>query len=185
MIAELLAEVGHEITANPTRFIVEVVQFGIFVALVWFVAWGPPGRKGMFAKKLDERRERVTAELAEADVAEREANRILADAGSLVDEAHEQAAVRVKEARATARKESAALLKAAQAEGEQIMAQAAESLERETVEALAGVHEQLVELITESTRQIMDQSIPHARQRELIQEAVSAGVDDLERVSLQ
>jgi F-type H+-transporting ATPase subunit b len=184
MIAELLSEVGHEIAARPTGFAIEVVQFGVFIGLVWFVAWGTRARRGMFAKALDARQERVAGELAEADEAEREADRMLAGLDALVGEAQEQAAARLKEARAAARKERAAILKAADAEGEQVMAQADESLERERADALAGVHDQLVELITESTRQIMDQSIPPARQRELIQEAVAAGVDDLERVSL-
>lgn len=184
MIAELLGEVGHEIAARPTGFAIEVVQFGIFIALVWFVAWGRRTRKGMFAKALDARRARVADELAEADEARQAAQEMLAGAGPLVEEARTQAAARLKEARAVARKDRVAILKAAEAEGEQALAQAAESLEHERAEALAGVHEQLVELITESTRQIMDQSIPPARQRELIQEAVAAGVDDLERVSL-
>jgi F0F1-type ATP synthase membrane subunit b/b' len=63
-MGELLSIVAHEITGDPTKYAIELVQFGLLVAIVWMVAVGVGRRKGVVVKMLEKHQDRIGAEIA-------------------------------------------------------------------------------------------------------------------------
>ena len=76
---ELLREAADEITGDPVKFVIELVQFGILLFIVKAVAFGMGGKPGMLTNMLSERRERVRAQLEDAVERERGARRAQGD----------------------------------------------------------------------------------------------------------
>ncbi len=181
---EVLQESLHEIQHAPLTFAIELVQFALLVFVIWVVAVGLGNRQGLLVKMLADRRDWVAAELEEASEREAEA----ASAPERAAQQRADAERRVEEIRADARQEAerehTRILETAAEEVAEIERQAAEALERERSEALGGVQEQLVDVVTTAVRQILDEGFTPAQQRTMIQDAITKSLDDLESVSL-
>jgi ATP synthase F0 subunit b len=184
LLEELFAEIIHEIAIDPVKFIVELVQFVVLVLLVKAVAFGFGGRGGMLTNMLAERRQRVAAELADADSAIEELGTAQVLAKEWVREARSAARRSVADAKRAADEETVAAFAATDAEVAELLRQADETLVKEREETLGHVREQLVDLVTLSTRQILDEGFSPAEQRTMIQQAIVESLDDLETVSL-
>jgi F-type H+-transporting ATPase subunit b len=183
-MVELLEEVAHEIVSEPVTFVIELVQFGILLFIIKAVAFGVGKRKGMVTNMLAERRERVTAQLAEADagLASREAAaRRVAEIASAADT---EAAAALRDARKQARQQKAAIIAEADAQAAQIVQDARDALSKEETDMLQGIRDRLVDVVTASTQQVLEHGLSPAEQREVIQNAIVSGIDDLEGVTL-
>lgn len=177
---ELFAEIGHEIAADPTKYVVELVQFGLLVAIVWFVAMGLGKRKGMVVKLLAGRREKVAADLENAAHAEERLESARSEASETVVAAKAEARRIVGQARRTARSESNATIATATADADAMRRRAAEILESERADMHKEVREQLVGLVALATRSILNESYSAAEQREMVQSSVLAGIERIE-----
>jgi F0F1-type ATP synthase membrane subunit b/b' len=60
-----------------------------------------------------------------------------------------------------------------------------ETLTHERDEVLTSVRESLIDVVTASTRSVLDEGFTPAEQRSMIQDAILASVGDLENVTLQ
>jgi hypothetical protein len=49
---------------------------------------------------------------------------------------------------------------------------------------LEGIRDQLVDVVTTSTHQVLEQGLSPAEQRAVVQRAILAGIEDLDRVTL-
>jgi len=183
-MGELFKEIVHEITAKPIIFMVEIVQFGLLVLIIKAIGFGFGEKKGMLTNMLIERRERIASELQKAEEAERELILAKDKAQAILKEAKAEAEQIIKAAKQAAEQEQTAIVAAAEEEVNNIRKQAEESLEKERVEVLSGIHDQLVDLVTIATRQVLDEGFSPSEQRALVQKAVLASLDDLEGISL-
>lgn len=176
MIGEIVGEVWHEVSAEPIRFAAEVVQFLILAGLVWFVAIGFGGRRGFVRNMLEER----------AETSEERLRRALGAQDELTH-AKQLAALKVRTARAEARKivadakQSASAMESAErtqadSEAERILSRVDDALSAERDEMLAEVREELVEVVSQSTRQLLNERLTVAEQRRLIEEHVVASI---------
>ncbi|RJQ53645.1 MAG: ATP synthase F0 subunit B [Actinobacteria bacterium] len=179
-IGELAAEVIHEIAVDPGPVIfgAEVLQFMILLAGLWLLS------KRLLVPMLEKRREGVLADLREAAGAdarmlesEQESRRILA-------EARKQAAERIEQARrrgAQLREEAG---RGADEEANRVLDQARQTLEQEEADAINTVHAQLVDLVTISTRRVLEEALSEEERRELVEKSVLSSLDELENVAL-
>jgi F-type H+-transporting ATPase subunit b len=181
---EVLQESLHEIQHDPITFAIELVQFAILIFIIWVVAIGIGKRQGMLVKMLADRRERVAADLEEAAEREMESASAPERAAQLRADAERRVAEIRADARQEAEQERARVLETTAEEIAEIERQTVETLERERSEALGGVNEQLVDVVTAAVRQILDEGFTPAQQRKMIQDAITKSLDDLESVSL-
>jgi F-type H+-transporting ATPase subunit b len=183
-VIEVLQAAVREIVDAPGTFAIEVVQFVILVAVIKMVAFGSKKRAGMITRMLAERRKRVAAQLGDAEIG----HLALADAQGEVARIYAEAEQRVREVEREMRKRSRAEKAAVLAEGEEQAAAAFDAaqtaLAREQAEMLRGIREQLVEVVTQSTQQVLEQGFSQADQRAIVQKAIVSGIEDLERVAL-
>lgn len=184
-MGELFAEIVHEITAEPVKFVVEIVQFLIFVAIIWGVGFrGFRKNKGMITNMLAERREKIRLQLERVREADNELRLAKEKAQPILQQARLEATQIIKEVKQTAEEERAAILAGAGEEISNIKKQTEETLEKERAEALSGIHDQLVDLVTIATRHILEEELSPSEQRALVQKAILASLDDLEGISL-
>lgn len=183
-VIEVLSEAVHEIAADPVKFAIEIVQFGVLVLIVKMVAFGGKKRAGMVRNMLADRRERVEAQIAEAEHGEQWLAEAEGTIASIAAQAEGDAARTIREARRTAREQRLAIEEDARTQAAAIVAEASTALAREQVEMLSSIREQLVEVVTQSTQQLLEQGFTPAEQRAHIQKAIMTGIDELESVSL-
>jgi F0F1-type ATP synthase membrane subunit b/b' len=182
---ELLQAAIHEITVEPVKFVIELVQFAILLLIVKAGAFGlSKSSKGFLGNMLAERQKRVGAQMERIDGAEARALTARGEATSMVARANLAARALVKGARATAKQEAVAAEQALAVEAAEIIGQARESLERERTEILAGIHDQLVDVVVMSTRQMLDQGLAPQEQREMVRRTILDSLDDLDQVAL-
>jgi F0F1-type ATP synthase membrane subunit b/b' len=176
MVSEIIREFVGEIAGDPLRFVAEVVQFVVLVAIVWVVAVGWGSRRGFVANMLAERGERIRASV-----------RSIAESEAELAQAREDAAQAVKAARAEARaaltdsKRDAAALEiegraAADKEAELIASRAEQAIKNETAEMHADLREQLIDVVAQATRAVMSEHMTLLEQRELIEESIVASL---------
>lgn len=182
---ELIAEIVHEVSAEPVTFAIELVQFGLLVFLIKAVAFGFRGKRGMVTGMLADRRENIGMRLADAASAAEELIAAREVAGERLSTARAEAREFVAQARASAEEEAAAVLANLEGEVTELRRQAEETLEKERAEMLGDVHEQLVDLVTMATRAVLEEGYTPSEQRQLIQRSVMESLDNLESVSLQ
>lgn len=184
LVVELFREIAHEIVVDPVKFGIELAQFAALVFIIKGIGFGFGEKPGMVTNMLRDRAERVRAELAEADSAIEELDAAHDLARETARRARSEARRIVADAKTRAADERVATLAAAEEEAAELRRQADQALAKERAEMLGGLREQLVELVAEGTKQILDQGYTAAEQRSLIQKAVIESLDDLETVSL-
>lgn len=176
MIGSILTEVAHEIAVAPIRYLMELAQFALLIVIVYAVAWGFGAKRGFLRNILTERSAKLDARLAGA----------LSSADEL-DHAKRLAALRLRSARAEGRdvlaeaKRQAADLTSrmrAQVDGEagRVLARVDEALTTEKAEMEADVREQLVDLVAQATRQVLNERLTVGEQRRLIEEHVMRSI---------
>ena len=177
MLGELFHEVVAEIQANPTTFIIELVQFVLLYAIVWVIAFGIGKRRGFVSNMLVERRARVGRDLEEADGAEAALQAARQSAESAVADARAEAKRVLTEARRSARAVRASSAKAAEKEADALREHARQLLEMEQQEMLAEARERLLEVVGSATRHILSERLSPAEQRALVQRAIMASLE--------
>lgn len=180
MVAELFAEVGHDIATHSTTVIIEVVQFFILGAIVYAVGVGFGKRKGMMVGILARREERVASSLQAAEGADERLEQARADATRLVSEARHEAATVLVAARGEARQTRATMEADVQKQVADMRARADETLATELEEMEVDIRDRLVELVASATRSILNESYGVSEQRAMIQKAILAGIERMD-----
>ncbi|MBE0477393.1 MAG: ATP synthase F0 subunit B [Coriobacteriia bacterium] len=174
---ELISEALHETVGRPLIFGVELVQFGVLVLLVKWVAVRFRKKPGVVVNMLAERRERIGVQLRQAAESEAYLANATERSETALGDARKEAERLVAEAREAAQHEVATVVMAAHEEAERMKAHTKETLDNELEEMLGDVRDQLVELVTRATRQILNEGLSPAEQRVLIQKSILAGVE--------
>jgi F-type H+-transporting ATPase subunit b len=179
-MSEVLHEIVTEIGAGPGAFAIEVLQFFVLVAIVYFVAFGFGSRKGMISNMLTERRDRVAARVERAAHADEQLARSREEARARVAAVGSEAATIRREARARARSSRRDLRAAADAEAASIRERAVKVLEEERAEMHVEIRDRLVGVVAQATRSLLNEGLSPHEQRELIQKIVSSEIGRLE-----
>jgi F0F1-type ATP synthase membrane subunit b/b' len=174
-MGELIREALHEIAANPARFAAELVQFAVLVALIVSV-----GREKL-GKRLHDRRARIVAEMAEADAAAKESARIRDEARALGERPSEEAPALLRGAEEERERQRKAAIAAMEAEAEEILAQARQTVEREKERFSRETGARLVRLTAETVLRYVDEMLTESERRALTQKAILASLGQMER----
>jgi F-type H+-transporting ATPase subunit b len=174
-MGELIREAFHEIVANPVRFVAELVQFTVLIGLI--VAIG----RATLRKRLDDRRARIIAELAEAEEAVRESARIRDEARALGERPPEEGPAVLARAEETAASQRKAAITAMEAEAEEIVAQARQTVEREKERVGRETGARVAQLTAETVLRYIDEMLTESERRALIQKAILASLGQMER----
>ncbi|MFZ3063236.1 MAG: ATP synthase F0 subunit B [Actinomycetota bacterium] len=177
-MAELFKEVLHEITGKPLIFIVEIIQFAVLIGIFILVV------PRIVGKRLKERRERIIAELQEATKAKKEYIEATKEADTIVARAKEEARQIVKAAKENARREREAAVGQAEQEAKDIILQAEQTIETEKNKVINEACEQLVSLVTATTRRFLDEALTESERRALTQKIILSSLEEIESVSL-
>lgn len=181
MFATAIHELVLEISADPGRFAIEVVQFFVLLAVGYVVMFGFGKRKGMVVNMLAERRRRIADRVERAGRADETLAVARADAATRLGDARTAASGILREARANAKASRRDIRAAADAEAEAIRTRAAAVLDEELAEMHVEIRDRLVGVVAQATRSMLNEGLSPQEQRELIQGVVSGGLDRLER----
>ena len=174
-MGEVLQAALDEIATRPAAFAAEVVQALILVAIVtWAV-------RRLAGKRLEDRRARVAAALAEAEREEHAADDLAAEARDVVARAEVEAPRIVASARDETEKERAAAIAAVEAEAAQLVQQARQTVEREEGSVRREASERLVRLTTETARRYLDEFLSDAERRAMTEKAILETLEELDR----
>lgn len=166
-MGELLREFVHEITARPTRFAAEVVQSLLLMAILWRYA-GTAVRRRLAA-----RRERIVAELTDADRAEEEANRLSEEARARVARAGEEAPALLRQAQVDAQQLRGDALRRIEAEAAEVVGQARQAVEQDKARVARQTAGRLVQLTAQATSRYLDEMLTESDRRALTQQAIA------------
>ena len=174
-MGEALRAALHEIAARPMAYVAEVLQFIVLVGAIGLIARRP------LTKRLAARRERITAELIEAEGDEHQCIALSDEALAVVSRAEEEARGIVVAARAEAEKEREAGTARAQAEAEQALLVAREAVEHEKARVIAESSARLVTLTTEIARRYLDEFLTEDERRSMTEKVVLETLEEMGR----
>jgi F0F1-type ATP synthase membrane subunit b/b' len=173
----LLRELIAEIAARPAQFIAEAVQA---VLLLGVVAW--LGRRWA-RKRLGERRNRIAADLAEADAADKQRPDLVEQARSAAAQAEREAPELLRAGQEQAAREREAMIAGADTEARELVAQARRTVQAEKDRISREASDRLAHLTTEVTRRYLDEMLNESERRTLTQKAILASLGELERIA--
>ncbi len=171
---ELIQEMLREITGQPLIFTVEVVQFILLVAIVGFLLLRIVGTR------LKERCERIAAEVEKANRADAAYEEAQQQAAALVANARADSQRIIEEARTAAQEERKAGLDRVKEEADAILLQARQSIETEKEKAAGEASGHLVALITEVTRRFIEEALTESERRAVTEKLILAGLKEME-----
>jgi F0F1-type ATP synthase membrane subunit b/b' len=172
---ELLREVLREITAEPLRFVAEVLQSALLLGIL-IVA----GRR-FVGKRLVERQARIARELAEAETAERDGARLREEAGAAAARVAAEGAEAARALREQTNTERSASLAQLETEAREIVAQARQRVESEKERVRREASGRLLQLTTEAARRYLDEMLTETERRTVSQQAILASLQEMER----
>jgi F0F1-type ATP synthase membrane subunit b/b' len=176
-MGEVLRELLRQVTARPGAFAAEVVQAILLVAIVAWAGRRPIGRR------LGSRRDRIAAELAEARAAELESARMRDEARALVERARGDAPGIVQAARDQAQRESADDAVRLEAEAQEAVRQARQTVEADESRVVRDASERLVRLTAETARRYLDEVLSESQRRALTDKVIAQALEEMERGS--
>ncbi len=176
MYAEILTEIGAELAQDPMRVVAEVVQFLLLAGIVWVVALGFGKRRGFVANMLAERRDRVEARIEGSELADQSLADARREAAAITRAARAKARELVGQAKKEAVQIEQATREETDADAARIAERAEAALATEQQEMLLELRERLVDLVSSATRSIMNERLSVSEQRALIEGAIAESV---------
>ena len=170
LLLTLLQEGGHEASGggpfsiNPGLIIWTLVVFGILMALLWRLAWPA------ILKSVEERERRIQKQLADAEQANTEAQRLLEEHKKTIAAARAEAQDILSKAKTVAQKERELLLAKAREEYEALLARARKDIDAEKEKALVALRREAVELSIAAAAKVIEANLDTEANRRLVTE---------------
>ena len=161
--AQGAAEAGG-LTINLFWIIVSALNFLLFFALIWTFAFKP------LSRMLDDRRERITQGLADAEGARVALESSAATAADEVAAARREAREILDRAQRVAQESREADVAATREELERLRVRAAVEIEAEKSRAIADLRAEVADLAISAAGRIVGESMTGERQRRLVEE---------------
>jgi F-type H+-transporting ATPase subunit b len=173
MLLSLLLQHG-EATDAPTPFDINtgvifwtVLIFVILMALLWRFAWPS------ILKSVEERERRIQKQLEDAERANTEAQRLLAEHKQTIAGARSEAQEMIAKAKVVAQKERELLLAKAREEYEALLARARKDIDAEKEKAILALRSEAVELSIAAASKVIEANLDSDANRRLVTDYLS------------
>ncbi len=176
MVQEIMTEVIGEITADPLGYLLELAQFAILVFLVYAIAIGIRGRRGVLTGMISDRAVKTSTRLSGVGHSTDELQHAKKLASLRVRTARADARQMLTDARREAAENELKVHGAVEAEAQRVIERVDEALATEEAEMQAEVREELVDLVAQATRQLLNERMSVGEQRRLIEEHVLSSI---------
>ncbi len=163
-----MAQDGGLLNWEPGEYILTMALFLLLLAVL--VRWVWP----VILKGLQDREQKIRADLAEAEKARDDAEQTLVQYRQQLAEARREAQKLIDDSRIEAERAAARIKEQAQAEISQMRQRATAEIRSAREQALAEIYEQTAALATHVAGQILQREIRPEDQRELVERSLSA-----------
>ena len=141
-----------------------LIVFGILLVLLWKFAWPT------IVKSVEEREQRIAKQLADAEAANAQAQKLLEEHKAAIARARTEAQDIVANAKTVAQKERDALLAKAHEEQEQMLERARREIGAERDKALVALRREAVELSIAAASRLVESNLDSDANRKLVTE---------------
>jgi F-type H+-transporting ATPase subunit b len=152
---------------EPGLFLWTVITFLVLVLILWKAAWKP------IVEALDARAEKVRGDIESADKARQEAEKLLAQHKSLMDNAKGEAAKIVEESKAEAEKMRNQIMDKASADAKDLSERTKKEITLAKDKALSEIKAEIVILSTEIAAKIINKNLNPNDQKALVEETLN------------
>src|SRR5919197_5304478 len=161
------AQDGHEaaggpFTINPGLILWTLVVFGILLFILW--RWGFP----VLVKSVEDRERRIQKQLADAEKANAEAQRLLEEHRKQIAAARTEAQEILAKAKGVAQKERETLLAKAREEYDALLARARKDIDTEKDKAILALRREAVELSIAAASRVIEANLDTEANRRLV-----------------
>jgi F-type H+-transporting ATPase subunit b len=176
---ELLQEFVHEITGEPTIFAAEVVQFILLLVIIRMLLRRTVGRS------LRERRERIAAQVEEANRAGDRYAQAESQAAAIVTEARRKADQIREHAGNAAEENRRSGLERIERDAAAVTLQARQTVDAEKARVVSKTAEQLIALIGQVARRYLEDALTESERRAVMQKLLLARLKEMENPPAQ
>jgi F-type H+-transporting ATPase subunit b len=152
---------------EPGLFLWTVITFLVLVLILWKAAWKP------IVDALDARAEKVRGDIESADKARQEAEKLLAQHKSLMDNAKSEAASIVENSKAEAEKMRNEIIEKANADAKDLSERTKKEIILAKDKALSDIKAEIVILSTEIAAKIINKNLNPNDQKALVEETLN------------
>jgi len=152
---------------EPGLFLWTVITFLVLVLILWKAAWKP------IVEALDARAEKVRGDIESADKARQEAEKLLAQHKSLMDNAKSEAANIVENSKADAEKMRNEIIEKANADAKDLSERTKKEITLAKDKALSEIKAEVVILSTEIAARIINKNLNPNDQKALVEETLN------------
>ena len=161
------AQDGHEaaggpFTINPGLILWTLVVFGILLFILW--RWGFP----VLVKSVEDRERRIQKQLADAEKANAEAQRLLEEHRKQIAAARTEAQEILAKAKGVAQKERETLLAKAREEYDALLTRARKDIDTEKDKAILALRREAVELSIAAASRVIEANLDTEANRRLV-----------------
>ncbi len=171
VLAFYSGEKGGLLDVNPGLIFWTVITFVLLLIILRRVAWKP------ILNSLDEREKFIKESLEKADVAQKEAEKLVAENQTSMAKAEEEAQSIIAQGKEYAEKIKTQLLEENEARIQKKLADAEAEIERKQQEAFNSLKEQIVEIAVGAAEKIIRDNLDKEKQSAL----VNKYIDDLQK----
>lgn len=141
-----------------------LIVFGILLVLLWRFAWPT------IVKTVEEREHRIAKQLADAEAANTQAQKLLEDHKAAIAQARTEAQDIVAKAKSVAQKERDTLLAKAHEEQEQMLERARREIGAERDKAIVALRREAVDLSIAAASKLIESNLDSDANRKLVTE---------------
>ena len=158
------AHVATPFDINTGLIFWTLIVFGILLVLLWRFAWPT------IVKSVEEREHRIAKQLADAEAANAQAQKLLEEHKAAVAHARTEAQDIVAKAKVVATKEREALIAKAHEEQEQMLERARREIASERVKAIVDLRREAVDLSIAAASKLVEANLDSDANRKLVTE---------------
>ena len=151
---------------NPGLIVWTIITFVAALLILRAYAWKP------LLDALTAREEKIRAQIAQADTARREAERLLEENKAQLARADEQSQRMLRESRDMGERLKAEILEKAQQSSRQMVDQAKEEIRREKDSALQELRSEVADLAIGAAGKLLDANLDAPKHRALVDDAI-------------
>jgi len=152
---------------EPGLFLWTVITFLVLVLILWKAAWKP------IVEALDARAEKVRGDIESADKARQEAEKLLAQHKSLMDNAKSEAAKIVEDSKTEAEKMRNEIIEKASADAKDLSERTKKEIILAKDKALSEIKAEIVILSTEIAAKVINKNLNPNDQKALVEETLN------------
>lgn len=155
-------QVATPFDINAGLIIWTLVVFGILLLLLWRLAWPT------LVKTVEEREKRIAKQLADAEAANAQAQKLLEEHKAAIAQSRTEAQDILAKAKSMAQKEREALLAKAHEEQEQLLERARREIGSERDKALVALRREAVEISIAAASRLVESNLDSDANRKLV-----------------